>query len=340
MDTEEKIVREVIAVRTKILELLRRRPGEFVSGEEISGGLGVSRTAVWKHIQELKQAGYGIEAHSRRGYRLSETPDKLLPPEIHARLTTEILGRNIHYYDDIESTNNEAKRLAAEGCPEGTLVVTEAQNAGRGRLSRGWFSPWGKGIWLSAVLRPPFSPQDAPQCTLMAAVAINKAIREVAGIDCGIKWPNDILFQGRKLVGILTEMSAEMDAINYIVLGMGINVNISQSEFPEEISETATSIALAAGQKIDRLELLGSILMHLEKIYTETIAHGFGPVLDEWRAQSITLGQTVDVIGLNRKFTGLALNIDHDGALLVKMGDTVERVLAGDVSIRPSAKME
>ncbi|MPM54062.1 Bifunctional ligase/repressor BirA [bioreactor metagenome] len=325
-------------MRAKILELLRRRPDEFVSGEEISGGLGVSRTAVWKHIQELKQAGYGIEAHSRRGYRLNETPDKLLPQEIRSRLTTAILGREIRYFDDVTSTNNEAKLLAAKDCPEGTLVVAEAQNAGRGRLSRGWFSPWGKGIWMSVVLRPKFSPQEAPKCTLMAAVAINKAIRQVAGIDCGIKWPNDILYQGRKLVGILTEMNAEMDAINYIVIGMGVNVNVGEGEFPGEIAEIATSIAMAAGKPIDRLELLSAILKQLEDIYQMAGVEGFNAVLAEWRAQSITLGQAVDVIGLNRKFSGTAINIDDDGALLVKMGDSIERVLAGDVSIRPSAK--
>ncbi|NLP40611.1 MAG: biotin--[acetyl-CoA-carboxylase] ligase [Veillonellaceae bacterium] len=325
-------------MRAKILELLRHRPDEFVSGEEISGGLGVSRTAVWKHIQELKQAGYGIEAHSRRGYRLNETPDKLLPQEIRSRLTTQIIGREIRYFDNVASTNNEAKLLAANDCPEGTLVVAEAQNSGRGRLSRGWFSPWGKGIWMSVVLRPKFSPQEAPKCTLMAAVAINKAIRQVSGIDCGIKWPNDILYQGRKLVGILTEMSAEMDAINYVVLGMGINVNIAEGEFPDDIAEIATSVALASGKPVDRLELLSAILQQLEDIYQIATSEGFKAVLDEWRAQSITLGQAVDVVGFNRRFSGIAVNIDDDGALLVKMGDSIERVLAGDVSIRPSAK--
>ncbi|MPL77036.1 Bifunctional ligase/repressor BirA [bioreactor metagenome] len=328
----------MIAVRAKILELLRGRSGEFVSGEEISGGLGVSRTAVWKNIQEIRQVGYGIEAHSRRGYSLVSIPDKLLPEEITVRLTTQRLGKRIYYYDDIASTNNRAKALAVEGEPEGTLVVAEAQNSGRGRMARGWFAPWGKGIWMSILLRPPFSPQDAPKCTLMAAVAVNKAIRQVAGLDCGIKWPNDILYQGRKLVGILTEMSAEMDAINYVVLGMGINVNISQSDFPDDISAIATSIAAASGKKINRIELLAVIVKHLEDIYQAVVADGFTPVLDEWRTQSITLGQVVDVVGVNRKFSGIAVNIDDDGALLVQTGDRLEKVLAGDVSIRPSVQ--
>lgn len=324
-------------MRARILELLRRNSGSYVSGEEISQGLGVSRTAVWKHIRELKHSGYTIEAHPRRGYALIDAPDLLLPEEIRTRLTSGILGKEICYFDSIESTNNEAKRLAAEGCPEGLIVVAECQKAGRGRLARGWFSPAGKGVWMSVVLRPPFSPQEAPKCTLMAAVAVNKAIREIAQINSGIKWPNDILYKGRKLVGILTEMSAEMDAINYVVIGMGINVNIDDLEFPEELSTIATSISSAAGRKIDRVSLVSSVLRHLENAYTEVAENGFASLLDEWRAQSITLGQEVDVIGSNRKFSGTAVNIDSDGALLVKKGDTLERVLAGDVSIRPSA---
>lgn len=324
-------------MRARILELLRRHSGNYVSGEEISQSLGVSRTAVWKHIRELKHSGYTIEAHPRRGYSLLQAPDLLLPQEIRTRLNSSVLGREIRYFDTTQSTNNEAKKLAAEGCPEGMLVVAECQNAGRGRLSRGWFSPAGKGIWMSVVLRPPFSPQEAPKCTLMAAVAVNNAIREIAHIDSGIKWPNDILYNGRKLVGILTEMNAEMDAINYVVIGMGINVNIDESEFPEELSAIASSISAAAGYKIDRVGLLSAILKHLEKSYTEAVQNGFGSLLDEWRAQSITLGQEVDVIGSNRNFSGIAVNIDDDGALLVKKGDSLERVLAGDVSIRPSA---
>lgn len=321
-------------MRTKILELLRRRSGGYVSGEEISRQLGVSRTAVWKHIQEIKQAGYDIEAHSRRGYILHQTPDLLLPDEIKAVLTTEVLGREIHYYPELMSTNTEAKKLAMEGCPEGTIVVTETQSAGRGRLSRGWFSPKGGGIWMSLVLRPPFNPKDAPKCTLMAAVAINSAIRKAAGVYSGIKWPNDILWNGKKLVGILTEMSAEFDVINYVVIGMGININIPARQFPQEISNVASSLSAAAGHKVERLPLLSAILQEFERLYKSVSAEGFATVLDEWRAQSVTLGQVVDVIAVNHSFTGTAVNIDEDGALLVETADGLKRVIAGDVSIR------
>lgn len=323
-------------MRTKILEILRKCPEEYLSGEEISRQLEVSRTAIWKHMQTLKQAGYEIEAHPRRGYRLQNRPDLLLPYEIRETVGSKILGKkDIFYFSDIESTNNEAKKQANLGCPEGSIVLSESQNKGRGRLSRGWFSPQGKGIWLSIVLRPPFNPYDAPKCTLLAAVAVTKAIRKVTQVECGIKWPNDILYQGKKIVGILTEMSAEIDAINHVVIGMGINVNIDQEEFPVELREIATSLSVVKGQEISRLSLLNAILMELEEMYSKVVELGFVEMLDEWRQLSITLGKNVNVVGSGRDFSGLAINIDQDGALLVETSECVERVLAGDVSIRP-----
>lgn len=323
-------------MRKKILELLGQHPEEYLSGEEISRQLDVSRTAVWKHMQTLKQAGYEIEAHSRLGYRLKARPDLLLPYEIRDTLSTKLLGqKEIYYFADVESTNTEAKKQANAGCPEGTIVLSEAQNKGRGRLSRGWFSPAGKGIWLSVVLRSPFNPHDAPKCTLLAAVAVTKAILSVTGVECGIKWPNDILYQGKKIVGILTEMNAEIDAINYIVIGMGINVNINQQEFPVELQESAASLSMAAGHRISRLSLLSAVLAELEQAYEDVVQYGFSKMLDEWRRLSVTLGKNVNVIGSGREFGGRAVDIDDDGGLLVQTEVGLERVLAGDVSIRP-----
>lgn len=321
-------------MRAKILELLRQGAAGYLSGEEVSRRLNVSRTAVWKHIQALKADGYDIEAHSRLGYRLCAAPDLLLPEEIGPWLTTKYIGRQIVYLPSVVSTNTEAKRLAADGCPEGQIVIAEEQTGGKGRLSRGWFSPQGKGIWLSLVLRPPFSPQEAPKCTMLAAVAVNRAIRRVTGVACGIKWPNDILYEDKKLVGILTEMTAEMDAINYVVIGMGINVNIAAEEFPPDLHAIATSLAMAAGHPLSRLQLLAAILEELEQAYQMSIDKGFAPVLDAWRGESVTLGRMVDVFGQGRKFAGLATDIAADGALLVETPDGLERVVAGDVSIR------
>jgi len=321
-------------MRAVILRILRENGDCFLSGEDISRQLAVSRTAIWKHIQALKRDGYVIEAHSRRGYRFCGGPDLLLPEEIEPQLTTAILGRKIHYLPAVDSTNNEAKRLAVDGCSEGLIVVAEEQSGGRGRLARGWFSPFGKGLWFSLVLRPSFSPQEAYKCTLMTAVAVNKAIKKVTSIDCRIKWPNDILYEGKKLVGILTEMSAEMDAINYVVIGVGVNVNIAGDEFPLELRETVTSLAMLSLGRIDRLELLVAVLAEIEDSYQKTLQYGFKPILEEWRAASATLGCIVDVSGGGRQFSGLAVDIADDGALLVQTDTGLERILAGDVSVR------
>ena len=214
------------------------------------------------------------------------------------------------------------------------MVVAEEQGAGKGRLSRGWFSPHGKGIWFSVIIRPPFLPQDAPKCTLMAAVAIVRAARKY-GLDVGIKWPNDILYDGKKLVGILTEMNAEMERINYIVIGTGINVNLWPEDFPEDVRDIATSLAMAKGEAIPRKELFAHILNAFDDLYQAVLREGFAPVLDEWRKYTITLGRLVNVIGVNETFYGTAVDIDSDGALLIETDDGIKRVLAGDVSIRP-----
>ena len=323
-------------LRSGILSMLRDNMGQFVSGEELGRRFSVSRAAIGKQIQKLRLEGYDIESAASQGHRLRQLPDLLRPEELCPRLTTTLLGNEVHYFASLASTNDEAKKLAAAGCPDGTLVITEEQTGGRGRLSRGWFSPATKGIWFSVVLRPPFLPQDAPKCTLMAAVAINRAIRKLSGIACGIKWPNDILVDGRKLVGILTEMSAEMDAINYIVIGAGINVNLAAADFPPELRTLASSLLLAAGEKISRLDLFVLVLAELEALYAAVRDQGFSPVLAAWRQESITLGKPVQVIGLDKTFVGTAVDIDDDGALLVSTPEGLERVVAGDVSIRPA----
>lgn len=326
-------------MQVDILELFRRHPGEYLSGEDISRQLKVSRTAVWKHIRALKQQGYDIEAHTRLGYCLRRAPDRLSPAEVWPRLATRRLAQradDIRYYASVDSTNNTAKTLAEAGCPEGTVVVAEEQSGGRGRLARGWFSPPGKGVWVSVVLRPAFAPQEAPKCTLMAAVAVNRAIRQVTGRECGIKWPNDILWQGKKLVGILTEMSAEMDIINHVVIGMGTNININEDEFPPEIRDVASSLSIVAGRSVSRLDFLVALLQELDRLYLQVLTGGFSPVLEEWRSQSITLGRMVDVLGQAGSFAGEAVDIDDEGALLVRTAQGVERVWAGDVSVRPA----
>lgn len=324
-----------VAVRSNILAILRQAQGEYISGEELSRQLGVSRTAIWKHMHALKEEGYQIVSHSRRGYLLEAISEFLLPAEIKHNLATTCLGQEVQWFEQLDSTNNEAKKLAAAGAPEGTVVIAEEQLGGRGRIARGWFSPKSKGIWFSLILRPKFPPYEASKCTLMAAVAVAKAIRAETGVNCGIKWPNDILYQGKKLVGILTEMSAEMDAVNYIVIGCGINVNIAADEFPPELADAAVALASVASNTISRTSLLQRILCEMESCYQEVLQGGFAGVLAAWKALSVTLGQDVEVIGLDRHFSGRAIDLDEQGSLLVQTAERLETVVAGDVSIRP-----
>ncbi|WP_308546409.1 biotin--[acetyl-CoA-carboxylase] ligase [uncultured Selenomonas sp.] len=323
-------------MRQEILRLLRKAGDHYLSGEEIAETLGVSRTAIWKHIKELRRAGYDIVSQAHSGYRLEKSPDLLTPAEIAPLLKTRVIGAKLLYKEETRSTNEDAKIAAAEGAPDGTVVLTEFQGTGHGRLSRGWFCPKGKGVLFSVLLRPQdILPQDAPKYTLLAAVAVVRVCR-ARGLDVGIKWPNDVLADGKKLVGILTEMSAEMERIHYIVIGTGINVNIEAAEFAPEIREKATSLSLLAGHPLDRRQLLADILQEMETLSLDVQAQGFVPVLDEWRRLSLTLGQEVRVIGVNETFTGRAVDIDADGALLVDTETGRRRVLAADVSIRPA----
>lgn len=321
-------------MRSQILNLLKQANHKFLSGEELAETLNVSRTAIWKHIKALRDNGYDIESVPRSGYRLITSPDLLSAEEIKTSISTKILGSDIKYFDSVDSTNTQAKKIT-NNAPDGTIVISEEQVGGRGRLSRSFFAPKGKGIWFSVILKPNFLPQEAPKCTLMAAVAIAKAIKEETNIQVGIKWPNDILYNNKKLVGILTEMNAEMDRINYIIVGMGINVNISAEEMPDELKDIAISLSQISGKKVSRLNLLTKILYHLEQLYIISQKEGFAPIFDEWRKFSITLNQHIRVIGTNETLEGVAVDIDEDGALLVNIDGQIKRVLAGDVSIRP-----
>ena len=262
-------------------------------------------------------------------------PDLLTPLEIQGALHTESFGRKVVYFETTPSTNEEAKRIAREGAEEGTVVVAEEQTTGKGRLTRGFFSPFAKGVWFSVILRPSFFPMEASKCTLLAAVGVCRGIRRLGLQDAGIKWPNDILYHGKKLVGMLCELSASMEKIDYIVMGIGINTGMKKNEFPEEFREGATSF-LNEGISVSRKELLAAVLAELEAEYDVALKEGFDKVLEDWRKLSITLGQEVRVIFGNESYVGKALDIDRDGCLLVETENGTQRVLAGDVSIRPA----
>ena len=316
--------------------MLKNSGSDFISGESIAGVLGISRTAVWKHIQKLRDSGYEIISRERHGYKLKDAPDLLLPSEVQIGLETKIIGKDMHYYPSVDSTNRVAKALAYHGAQEGTIVVAEEQTGGKGRLERNFFSPRGKGIWFSGVLRPNFSPHEAPKFTLMAAVAVAEAMARF-DLKAQIKWPNDILFDGRKLVGILTEMSGEIGKIAYIVIGVGINVNINRDEFPEDLRPIAASLSEISAEPISRVSLFRALLEEFDKLYSVVKASGFDKVLELWRKYNVTLGKNVRVIAAvdgKDNFTGKAVDLDASGALIVETADGLRTIYAGDVSIR------
>lgn len=315
-----------------ILKYLKKQ--EYISGEVLAKKLGISRVAIWKQIQRLKNLGYKIIADQNSGYCLISRPDLLLPQEIKNRLFTTYIGRKIYYFPELESTNIIAKEKAThkeEGVNEGTIVIAERQSAGKGRLGRNWFSPAG-GIWLSMILYPQLSPSYIPRITLMTAVAVVKAIERCTKIKTQIKWPNDILINEKKVCGILTEMSAELDLINWVVVGIGVNVNIKQQEFPENIRERTTSLKEALRKEISRVRLVQMFLKEFERYYELLKKREISLILKEWKSYSHTLGKKIRVDMGERIITGEAVDINEEGALILKKedGELVE-IISGTI---------
>src|SRR5512138_2373785 len=298
-----------------VLSFLAEAGDEFVSGEAISDKLGLTRAAVWKHVEALRSQGYRIQAVPARGYRLAEVPDSLTPLELRPLLNTHDVGQVIHWYEEIGSTNDRAKELADAGAEHGEVVVAEAQTAGRGRRGRTWASPARKNLYLSVVLRPDLPPARAPELTLVASVALCDAIRQ-AGVEAGIKWPNDLLAGGRKIAGVLTELAAEPDRVHWVVLGAGVNVNARPEDFPEELRADATSVLIERRQPAPRALLAAACLTALESWIDRHAEEGFAPIRDAWRERSVTLGREVLVKEGNaggRELAGVAEDIDATG---------------------------
>ncbi len=329
----------VISVKTDksdILALLRSSE-DYVSGQQLCKQFGVSRTAVWKAINQLKEDGYEIEAVSHRGYRLLESPDVLSQSEVLSRLTTKWAGRTLHYLEETGSTNIDAKRCAEEGEPHGTTVIAEKQVAGRGRRGRNWESPAGSAIYMTIMLKPDFVPDKASMLTLVMALSVADAIAEKTNLPAGIKWPNDVVVHGKKVCGILTEMNVESDYIQYVVIGVGINVNnAAPEEFPEEIRDKATSLKIESGMTISRAELLERVLVHFEKNYDTFVRTlDLSLLMEAYEARLLNLGREVEVLDPRGAYTGVARGINGTGELLVETenGEMIE-VYAGEVSVR------
>ena len=322
-------------MKTEILKILRSTDG-YVSGQELCDKLGVSRTAVWKVIGSLKEEGYEIDSVSRKGYRLLSSPDVVSESEIASRILDGVFGQRVVSYEITDSTNTRAKQLAEEGAVHGTLVVANMQTAGKGRRGRSWQQEEGSVIAMSLLLRPTFSPDKASMLTLLAAHSVAGAIEAVTGLPAAIKWPNDIVINGKKTVGILTEMSlgVEQAAIDYIVIGIGINVN--NTAFPEEIRDMATSLYLEKGERVSRSVLIAESMRRLEVDYEAFLkTEDLSAILPDYNAHLISMNKEVRVLDPKGEYTGISRGMDAQGELLVERADgEIIKVYAGEVSVR------
>lgn len=323
-------------LREAVLGAIREEQGQWVSGERLSMSLKVSRTTIWKQIKILQSEGYAIESSPKKGYRLSMIPDILSPEEVKDGLQTQLFGREHYYYfKEIDSTNNYAKTLAADGHPEGTVVIAESQSSGRGRRGRQWYSDSGQGIFLSLILRPPLPVNELSRINMAIALAIVDALQEV-GIKSGIKWPNDILIKDRKIAGILTEAITDMDGIEFIVSGIGLNVNTLIEDFPAELRPIVTSVREEAGRMVSRVHLLQILLIKLEQRYQQLISGAFTEILEQVRTLSLVIGRDITIKQLGGITEGRAIDIDNNGFLLVRDGQgNIHHLMSGEVLLKP-----
>lgn len=320
-------------MKEEILRLLRSADG-YISGQELCNRFGVSRTAVWKAINQLKEAGYEIEAQQNKGYRLMAAPDLMTEAEIKSLMHTEWVAKEVLYFDTIDSTNTKAQELAEKGYPSGTLVVADKQEAGKGRRGRSWVSPSGTGIFMTLMIKPDINPNNASMLTLVAALAVAKAITSVTGEEALIKWPNDIVINGKKVCGILTEMNAQFDYINHIVVGIGINVH--NESFPEEISQMASSLMIeAGGKRFHRAQIIADTMSYFEQYYDTFLkTQDLSALVREYDELLVNRNKSVRVLDPKEPFDGKAMGITPKGELIVDTWESRKLVSSGEVSVR------
>ncbi len=323
-----------MSTRNKILELFRDHTDKYLSGQEISRLLNISRAAVWKQVKTLRNMGFEIEAKSSQGYRLLGASDRLLAAEIKHDLATSVIGNSVVTHAEVDSTNALAKQVAEAGADEGAVIVADRQTAGRGRLGRCWESPPGVNVYCSIVLRPKIPIQQAPQLTFLSAVAVAETLNEICNLGAEVKWPNDILVDGAKICGLLNEMNAETEQIHFVVLGIGINLNMLAEQFPSELNYRATSAFLETGIVVDRLLFLRTLLKKIDAYYGELLEVGFSPIRNRWEALCNIMNRNIEVDGGKSVTCGTVVGLDTDGALRVQLNDgSVQRILAGDVRL-------
>lgn len=315
------------STRNKLIDLLANNGEQYISGQLLSERLGVSRSAIWKHMKKLEEDGYRIEAKSNKGYRIISFPDKLSENTLQWGLHTKWLGKKVIHKQSTPSTQIIAHQAAQENADHGTIIIADEQTNGRGRMSRSWHSAKGKGIWLSIILRPSILPYLAPQLTLLTATVLADVFSSYTNTEPLIKWPNDILLENKKTAGILTEMQAEQDQIQYVVIGMGINVNQENKELPEDIKDKATSLAIKTGKHWPIKEIIQEILITFEKAYDSYIENGFPEVKEKWESYGFKMGEVIFIKTLREQFKATFSGIADDGALLVKEKNKTQKKL-------------
>lgn len=317
----------------KILNILRNNRDTYVSGEDLCRHADISRAAIWKHIEKLRSEGYDIEALPHLGYKLISIPDTLIPSEIKYKLKTRLIGKEIISYQKVDSTNDVAYELAEKRVREGAVIIAEEQTKGKGRHGRHWSSPSRGGIYMSCILRPGIAPNEIARITLLAAVAVARAIREATGLEAVIKWPNDVMVGHGKVCGILTEMKAEQDSVAFVVLGMGINVNVTSRHLPKGAASIKDELhRRGVRSAVSRVELARKVIEMLDEYYAVLKKEGFEPIMNAWKDLSMMIGARIKVVLPNKVFEAQAHDINPDGALIVRLESGIlEKVPSGDV---------
>jgi len=320
-------------LKAEILKKLRES-SDYISGQQFCEEFGVSRTAVWKVINQLKEDGYQIEAVRNKGYRIAACPDVMTKEAVGSMLTTDWAGQTIVYFDETDSTNTQAKKLGEQGAVHGTLVLAELQNSAKGRRGRGWIAPAGENIYMTILLRPDIEPVHAPMLTLVMAHSTVLAIRRITGLEALIKWPNDVIVGRKKVCGILTEMSAEVDYINHVVIGVGINVNMQ--EIPSDLEAKATTLSREKGELIKRADLAAEVMNRFEADYQMFMeSRDLSRLKNSYNQMLVNINKEVSIQEVDREYRGQALGINENGELLVKKTDgSIEAIFAGEVSVR------
>lgn len=319
-------------VPLRVLGFLREAE-DYVSGQQMAQRLGLSRASVWKAIDELRRRGYRIEGRAKKGYRLLGVPEGLDPLLIREGMRARVVGRRVHLAEEVDSTNSWALQRALKGAEEGEVFLADAQRAGRGRVGRSWFSPPGSNLYMSVLLRPKLPPSKVPLLGLCGATAVAEALRDL-GLDPEIKWPNDVLLGGKKVCGVLAEAHTEADRVLFVVLGIGINVNMDPEQFPEELREQATSVKAELGRAVDRNALARAVLEALDGLYASLGKGDYAGVLARWKAFSRVEGREVIIEALGERIEGVVQGVDEDGALWIKTPQGSRRVLSGDLRVR------